>query len=549
MRFPRLADDLPPRRVKTARLCFMLGMPLGFGILSLLLRQDYNWDLLNYHYYNPFAWLNDRYGHDIDAAVTPNGHFNPLLHLPWYLAIGAVPPMLIGFAIGAVQGLNAILLFAIARAVLPGASAPRRDLAALALAFIGMLGAGNLSEIGTSFADNILSLPVLGGLLLLVVESERLAQGRIGAALAIAAGAGMLVGLVAGLKPTMWLYAVGMGFACLSLPATPGRRVAIAAAMSTGALAGAAASGGFWMLELWRRYGNPMFPFFNNWFRSPWAAPLSNNNLTYLPKDFFDALTRPLRFPFNHRIASEIRLVDWRIPLLYALGWVAIAAAVLAAARTRLGAMARADAGRSAMLLAWLAGSFAAWLVMFGIYRYAVAIEMLAPVGIVLLLDRMGLGGRRLAGTAAIAMLGLIATTRVAGWGHVPWSAHHFGVEPPALADPARTLVVLPATEPTGFVVPFFPREVRFVRVSRWPPVWTDPPTGMERLAFDIVARHDGPIYALFRSSDHYAAMEALGRRSLALRRGACERLVVHAEMHKRDGLLFCALDRIAKAD
>jgi hypothetical protein len=291
-----------------------------------------------------------------------------------------------------------------------------------------------------------------------------------------------------------------------------------------------------------------MFPFFNDWFRSPWAAPLSNNNLTYLPKGWLDALTRPLRFPFNHRLSSEIRLVDWRLPLLYALAWTTAAIALIGAVLGRLGRMARADSGRSALVLAWLAGSFAAWLVMFGIYRYAVAIEMLAPLGIVLLLDRLGLSGRRMAVTAAAIGIALLATTRVAGWGHVPWSAHHFGVEPPALAEPARTMIVLPATEPTGFVVPFFPRDVRFVRVSRWPPVWTDPPTGMERLAFDTVARHDGPLYALFRSSEHYSAIEALGRRGLALRRGACERLVVRAEMHKPDGLMLCALDRVGQA-
>ncbi len=36
-------------------LCLIVG-----GTVSVLLGQDANWDLKNYHLYNPFAFLNDR---------------------------------------------------------------------------------------------------------------------------------------------------------------------------------------------------------------------------------------------------------------------------------------------------------------------------------------------------------------------------------------------------------------------------------------------------------------------------------------------------------
>jgi hypothetical protein len=40
-------------------------LPLLFGLLSLALGQDDNWDLRNYHLYNPFALVNGKIGLDL----------------------------------------------------------------------------------------------------------------------------------------------------------------------------------------------------------------------------------------------------------------------------------------------------------------------------------------------------------------------------------------------------------------------------------------------------------------------------------------------------
>src|SRR6266571_3367462 len=51
---------------------------------SLLLGQDANWDLQNYHYYNPWAWWHGRtFTKDLAAAQIQTFH-NPLLDLPFY---------------------------------------------------------------------------------------------------------------------------------------------------------------------------------------------------------------------------------------------------------------------------------------------------------------------------------------------------------------------------------------------------------------------------------------------------------------------------------
>ena len=57
----------------------------GAAGVSLLLGQDANWDLQNYHYYNPWAWAHDQrgYGHDVVSAQLQTYH-NPIPDLPFY---------------------------------------------------------------------------------------------------------------------------------------------------------------------------------------------------------------------------------------------------------------------------------------------------------------------------------------------------------------------------------------------------------------------------------------------------------------------------------
>ncbi len=523
-------DWITAKRACALTLALYIGAPLGYGILSVLIRQDHNWDLLNYHHYNPWAWLNNRRGHDIDAAILPGGYFNPLLHLPLYLAHRVFPPQLVGFLIGAIQGLNAVLVYWIARAALPGDASPKRTVLALGVGLFGTIAAGNLGQIGASFGDNILSLFILGGLAILATRAGDPKP-------ADTAIAGLLLGLAAGLKPTMGLYAPGLGLACLALAGPIRARIALGAILAAGAILGWAITGGFWAYDLWRTFGNPLFPFFNDVFKSPWAAIDPHKNLVYLPKTWIDALTLPWRYPFNARLVGETRFTDLRIPTLYSLAWIAIAAALW-----NRGLPGLTRGGK--VVLVMMAGSFAGWLWMFAIYRYLITVELLAPLGVVLLLCLLVRRLPLLLGGGGVLLLLILLTLRVGSWGHVPWNAERFGVVPPTLAEPGRAMVLLPGTEPTSFVIPDFPKEVRFVRVSRWILTSTDPPTGLEKLAYDTVARHDGPFFAIFRQSERSIADQALALRNLAIPTPTCPDLTIKAEAHKRDKLVFCPVER-----
>ncbi len=80
--------------------------PVAAGLYVLAVGQDTNWDLRNYHFYNPFAWLTGRMGHDVAVSHVAT-YYNPLMYLPFYFAVKALPPKAVGFILGFLPGLNA----------------------------------------------------------------------------------------------------------------------------------------------------------------------------------------------------------------------------------------------------------------------------------------------------------------------------------------------------------------------------------------------------------------------------------------------------------
>lgn len=69
-------------RAAALRLSLWLG-PLLAGLVSMQLGQDANWDLRNYHWYNPYAFLNGKIGVDLNPGQFQS-YFNPTIDLLYY---------------------------------------------------------------------------------------------------------------------------------------------------------------------------------------------------------------------------------------------------------------------------------------------------------------------------------------------------------------------------------------------------------------------------------------------------------------------------------
>jgi hypothetical protein len=448
--------------------------------------------------------------------------FNPILDVPYALMEERLPARVIGFGLGMVHGLNVLPLLAIGWTLLAIANPGRRFAAAAGLALAGVTGAGGLSEIGTVFYDNVVSLGIFTAVLVVVARWDELVDAPKPHAALWAMAAGLPSGLAFGLKQPDVVFCVGLCAAFLVADMPPPRRVWVAFWFGIGVLLGAAAGGGPWMLHLWRSYGNPLFPFFNHLFRSPWALPLPYRDDGYVPHGLLDKLSFAYRFAAQPRLTAEIVFRDFRLPVLVTL----VPLAMLAGLARKLVHARQANPltrpGPTGWLLAAGLATYATWVSMFAIYRYLIPLEMLAPLMVAAAIGLLPLG-RALRPWAAVAVVAaLVATTATASWIRVPWQDKAVAVSLPPIDRPAETLVLMSGHEPMSFLVPSFPRSMRFLRIDSTFTLPDDPQSGFGKLFRETIEGHSGPIASLHFVNEEGEVAKKLAAYGLELDRASC---------------------------
>lgn len=476
----RQASAAPKRRVLwaaveryRARLSAFL-FALGFvvcGAASVLLGQDNNWDLCNYHYYNPYAFITDRIGFDF-APAQRQSFLNPLLDLPFYFGSTYLNPRLFAFLMGGVHGLSFGLLFAVSTVVFRNWAPNARLGVSVLAAGLGLYGPIFIGELGASENDTLIGLFVLTSLLLLV---KGLATGRSLAAPASRKGllvASLVFGMGTGLKPTVAPYALATAVALLAVDRSWRSRVTILSTWSVAFLAGFLITNGYWMAKLWHEYRNPFFPFYNDIFRSPWANDSSYADRALVPGTVWEALARPFAFAYRSEYATgQYEFRDVRYAAFFVL--LALIVFVWAFRRT----LARKKAHRlplqslsveARFLLVFFVASFVVWEAAFSIFRYVATLEALAPLLLVILACDLG---RRTAVRAAVVTAIFVVTAlavRPMDQPRLPFgdSFWEVKVSGDAVPNPQNSVIFLANPRPWAYLVPMFPPEVRWVGMN-----------------------------------------------------------------------------------
>jgi len=527
-------------------------VPPLFGVLSVMLGQDANWDLRNYHYYNPYSFINNRMDFDVLPSQVAN-FYNPLLYVPFYYAVNLFSPKGVGFLLGWIQGFNFPLLLAITRRMIPSKgsgldSSWKHGGVCFGISLIGMLGAANISELGTMFSDNLLSLLILSSLLIILFAMRQLLCCGWRMKLAIVIGAGFPAGAAIGFKQPVAIYAIGLCAAFFVLKTPFKHRFFLSFFYGIGVLSGIAASGGYWLYEMWIRFKNPLFPYFNLLFQSPMATIGDYRDTQYLPDNVGEALVSPFFFGFAPYEFSEVAFRDLRIPLLYVLMLALLVIRFVEDVTLRPEQQAtRTDPiSDSAIRFLLTSGvlSYLTWLKMFAIFRYSLVIELLAPLGIWLILDRMIRSRIAKHAAAGASLLILLATLNPADWGRVSWGEDYFGAKLPVIEKPEDTLVIMTGADPSSYLIPLFPEAVRFVRIQSYFTGPSSHPNGYDRLMESIISRHTGPMYVLYRSYENLGAISALDAYGLDLESNSCQAFKPHIESNVLYPLYFCGVSK-----
>lgn len=409
------------------------------ALYAAWLGEDANWDWQNYHEYNVWALLHGGYARD----VIPPGlqtYFNPYIYFPWYVLRHTLPPVAAAMIMGAVHGLNLALIWWLARIVLGKVA---NVLTVAAAVILAAFGPQTMSEVGTSFADILTSLPIIAGLAILLASD----RPRPSCYLVV----GLLFGLAVGFKLTNIVFAVGLGVVAL-IAVQPSLAILC---LAIGGGIGCVISGGPWSLMLWREFGNPFFPLLNGVFPSQDMPAITTIDGQFLPRGFLDALAYPFYWLVGDYRSSEFPFRDARFALLFIL----LPIALIAAITSRAAIFKRRDLA----FLVFIGVSYAVWLALFAIHRYAVALELLAGPAIVLLMVRTaqavgftsdGMPTRR--SSIAILLVALMAAawTQPADWWRRPWSNPYRIDIPARLAQPATYFLL---DKPLSYLAPALP--------------------------------------------------------------------------------------------
>jgi len=488
------APLLPPKGdpARGWALAAMFSFPFLFGALALFLGQDASWDFRNYHWYNAWAFVSGRYASGIDFMPSQGQFFfNPLLDVPFYWLASHVPPKTAYFILAFFQGLNFPLVFMICHATLSIGGTKKKAAACAGLAALGCLSAMGISEAGTQFNDNLVSLGILSSLLLVLRKIDFLLQSPARTAAVTAFIYAIPAGLAAGLKLTCISFCAGMCIALLAITPDARRCFILSFCFGLGLLAGLAAAYGHWAVYLASNYGSPMFPFFNILFRSPLLPPeamLDYATPRNIMLPFF-----PFFFGFNPYLVNEIWWRDLRIPILYALFLGMTIYYFASGKRVAPDKFAPVPATRILLLTAGVA--YYVWLFTQTVYRYLLPLDMLAPLLIVLCIGLMPLE-RKIRWRIALALLALIAVTISPGdWARrSEWTDKIADASPPALKKDA--MVLMGGIDAYAYLVPSFNPAAPFVRIdSRGFPASAK--TDLNELIRKKVDAHKGP-YQLF---------------------------------------------------
>ena len=485
-------------------LCCALAVAAG-----LILGQDANWDLRNYHYYNAYAWLNSRYDIDIAPAQIQSWHY-PLADIPYYLFARAGVSSWISTSALALPAAVALYFVARIYAVLvPGL---QRGWIIFALLLVALTGTAGMPVIGGTMSEWHTVALFLGAIWLLLKSHPDSSSDSMRFVLA-----GVLGGAAVGLKLTAAVYAMGLAAMVLALPGSAGTRLRRLACLGIGGSVAFLLVYAPWGWYVYQRMESPVFPYFNNIFKSPYALAIDYKDPRFAKTTLEAILTLPFRLMSSTTgFVSEATLRDWRLalgfPALLYLAWRPDSSSIACRFKWRA-------------VLAFFVVSYVLWAGFSGIYRYAGLLELTASLAWVACAATIRPARALVA--VAIASVVVIATVKQPHWWRIPHGAPAVVATLPAL--PAGSMVVIATLDPLGYVVPNLPPAIPVISIINNIMIHSRAMPKIQDLGVQRIRAHAGPIWRLTRKNggdEQYYKGTSIDDISLSLGirtdRGAC---------------------------
>jgi len=337
-------------------------------------------------------------------------------------------------------------------------------LLALFIAVLSFFSAANLSEVGNTMGDNISSILVLSALWCLLYSVVKPEPARSARLLRLAAY--FLAGTAVGLKLTTAVYAVGLLAAGLALGGSWMQKLKASVVHGGAVLAGVLVASGFWYLKIWGLFKNPIFPFYNDVFDSPYYPSVNFVDVRWIPTSIGRAFLAPFYYAHEQAISSEIPFRDPRLAVVYGL----LVVLVIFLALNKFVFKKRRILPRwpKEYTVFWIffIVAYVVWTKQFSYYRYLIPLELLSLTAITTLLYVL-IKKFALATAALVLIIAIITTLTIPiNWGRIPWQPTYFGVTEADFKQLQDSTILIAGYAPLGFLVPYFPESSRTIRLE-----------------------------------------------------------------------------------
>jgi hypothetical protein len=403
--------------------------------------QDLNWDLLNYHYYSGYSLLNGRNSDDI-AAANLQSFLNPITNLLSYVSLKFLPFPLSAWIILGVQLTCIPAIILLANEISTGLGYTKKFTTLFPAISISLISPLWWSELGTTFSSALTAPLVIFGIYFIYgsLEIKSYSVKRV-------IIAGILFGLAVGLKLTNAIFTLSGFLMIIVLFYGSTWRTWTSAYINFifACILGFLLTS-WWNWYLWTAWGSPIFPLYNNLFKSDFFDHINFRDIRWHFATLQEFLIYTVQSVWGTSKTSEIAFADASYLILIVL----LPAAILCRPSLILNRQLVAFIFFMMMALFMWAGIFA-------YQRYLIPFELLKGLLIWILVVRIVESA--LLRTAIMIGLSvcMLLLLKVPDWGH---RAINFGEKNPfsiqmdkrIYSTPARYLVV---GNPISYILPY----------------------------------------------------------------------------------------------
>ena len=262
-----------------------------FGVIYALLP---NFDFYTYHYYSGWAFWNDRLGIDFMPCQSRT-YFNPLLDAVNYLFIEKLNnhPYTFLFLSNLKYGLFVFLSYLISDFIFKNGKT--KNIGIISTIFMVLLSPIIIFTMRMDFTDIQVANIILISFYIFIKYIFNDTSKKKTFMMFLSA---LILGLGIGLKYSIIIFALPLAICSFIYLKRDFAYLRTILYMLLGGILGLIITDGWWLYIIWSHFGNPLFPYFNNIFKSPMAdinTILASEYAHLMPANIFDYLFAPLK--------------------------------------------------------------------------------------------------------------------------------------------------------------------------------------------------------------------------------------------------------------